>query len=244
MKDRVVRSRRDDHQRQKIRRIRRQLGEDIVQLAFALSAADGLRKREWPNPKFCDSDGIADPVKPEQKYLVQVTFQRATHVDGKQRSDGMNLGPWGDLMILAIVAEMVFATCVFVYISRLEQRTSHPLGEAVGAHKAVLAKLRKRDPMSRDELDYATELVADARSPLAYAIPAALFTIGFFYVVGCLFMLHLDGGNPSFRTFVGGIPMLTSMNMAAQLRRVARLKANLQQVSVTAPEPADELVTA
>jgi hypothetical protein len=156
----------------------------------------------------------------------------------------MNLGPWGDLMILAVVAEMVFATCVFVYISRLEQRTSHPLGEAVGAHKAVLAKLRKRDPMSRDELDYATELVADARSPLAYAIPAALFTIGFFYVVGCLFMLHLDGGNPSFRTFVGGIPMLTSMNMAAQLRRVARLKANLQQVSVTAPEPADELVTA
>ena len=38
--------------------------------------------------------------------------------------------------------------------------------------------------------------------------------------------------------------MLTSMNIAAQLRRVARLKANLQQVSVTAPEPADELVTA
>ncbi len=73
-------------------------------------------------------------------------------------------------------------------------------------------------------MDYATELVADARSPLAYAIPAALFTIGFFYVVGCLFMLHIDGGNPSFRTFIGGIPMLTSMNMAAQLRRVAGLK--------------------
>ncbi|WP_123025100.1 hypothetical protein [Mycolicibacterium stellerae] len=156
----------------------------------------------------------------------------------------MNLGPWGDLTILAALMEMVFATCVFIYISRLENRTSHPLGDQVGAHKAVLAKLRKREPMSRDEVDYATELVDDARSPLAYAIPAALFTIGLFYVVGCLFMLHLDGGHPSFRTFIGGIPMLTSMNMANQLRRVARLNGNLKEVSVTAPESSDELATA
>lgn len=153
----------------------------------------------------------------------------------------MNLGPWGDLTILAAVLEIVFATCVFVYIGRLERRTSHPLGDQVGAHKTVLAKLRKREPMSRDEVDYAAELVADARSPLAYAIPAALFTTGFFYVVGCLFMLHLDGGHPSFRTFIGGIPMLTSMNMAGQLRRVAALKKNLHDVTVTAPDDADEL---
>lgn len=151
----------------------------------------------------------------------------------------MNLGPWGDLTILAGVAEVVFATCVFVYINRLEKRTSHPLGEKVGAHKAVLAKLRKREPMSQEELDYAAELVRDTRSPLAFAIPAALFTMGFFYVVGCLFVLHIDGGHPSFRTFIGGIPMLTSMNMAAQLRRVARLKGNLRAVSVLEPEPAD-----
>jgi hypothetical protein len=115
------------------------------------------------------------------------------------------------------------------------------LGEKVGAHKAVLAKLRKRESMSQDELDYATELVSDARSPLAYAIPAALFTMGFFYVVGCLYMLHRDGGNPSFRTFIGGIPMLTSMNIVAQLRRVARLKGKLREVSLTVPEPSDEL---
>jgi hypothetical protein len=38
--------------------------------------------------------------------------------------------------------------------------------------------------------------------------------------------------------------MLTSMNMAAQLRRVARMKGNLQQVSVTEPEQADELAPA
>src|ERR1700760_1033703 len=124
--------------------------------------------------------------------------------------------------------EVVFASCVFVYVRRMENRTSAALGEKVGAHKAVLAKLRKRESMSQDEVDYATELVSDARSLLAYAIPAALFTMGFFYVVGCLYMLHRDGGSPSFRTFIGGIPMLTSLNIVAQLRRVARLKRPLR----------------
>ena len=151
----------------------------------------------------------------------------------------MDLGGWGDLTILAAVMEIVFAACVFTYIGRLEKRTSHPLGDKVGAHKEVLAKLRKREPMTQDEVDYATELVDDARSPLAYAIPAALFTMGFFYVVGCMFMLHLDGGHPSFRTFIGGIPMLTSMNMAAQLRRVAGLKGKLQDATVLEPTPED-----
>ncbi|WP_082940072.1 hypothetical protein [Mycolicibacterium peregrinum] len=155
----------------------------------------------------------------------------------------MDLGIWGDLTILAGVMAVTFAACVFVYIGRLEKRTPASLGEKVGAHKAVLAKLRKREPMSRDEFDYATELVNDARSPLAYAMPAVLFTMGFFYVVGCMYMLHRDGGNPSFRTFIGGIPMLTSMNIAAQLRRVAGLKGKLRDVEVTA-EPTDELSSA
>ena len=136
----------------------------------------------------------------------------------------MNLGLWGYLTILAAVLELVFVACVFAYIGRLENRTPAPLGEKVGAHKAVLAKLRKRESMSQDEVDYAAELISDARSPLAYAIPGALFTLGFFYVVGCLYQLHVHGGAPSFRTFVGGIPMLTSMNIVAQLRRVARLE--------------------
>jgi hypothetical protein len=156
----------------------------------------------------------------------------------------VNLGPWGYLTIFAGVMELFFATCVFVYVMRMENRTSAALGERVGAHKAVLAKLRNREPMSQDEIDYASELVSDARSPLAYAIPAALFTMGFFYVVGCLFMLHEYGGNPSFRTFVGGIPMLTSMNIAAQLRRVARLKGRLQEAPMAVPEASDELTNA
>jgi len=138
---------------------------------------------------------------------------------------------WGYLTILAAAMAVVFAACVFRYVTGLENRQPAALGEQVGAHKVVLAKLRKREPMTRDELDYATELVSDARSPLAYAIPAVLFTMGFFYVVGCLYELHVHGGNPSFRTFIGGIPMLTSMNIAAQLRRVARLKRPLQEAS-------------
>jgi hypothetical protein len=156
----------------------------------------------------------------------------------------VNLGLWGYLTILAAVLELVFVACVFAYIGRLENRTPAPLGEKVGAHKAVLAKLRKRESMLQDEVDYAAELISDARSPLAYAIPAALFTLGFFYVVGCLYQLHVYGGAPSFRTFVGGIPMLTSMNIVAQLRRVARLKGPLQNVSLTVTELSDVLTTA
>lgn len=149
---------------------------------------------------------------------------------------------WGELTILDGLVALAFAACVFVYITRLENRTPHPMGEQVGAHKAVLAKLRKGEPLTQDEYDYASELVADARSPLALAIPATLFCIGFFYVVGCLYELHVHGGNPSFRTFVGGIPMLTSTNMAAQLRRVARLKGKLANVEVVGPESADPAV--
>jgi hypothetical protein len=156
----------------------------------------------------------------------------------------VNMAPWGFFTILAGVMGAVFGTCVFVYVRRLESRKPAALGEQVGAHKAILAKVRKREPLTQDEFDYATELVADARSPLALAIPATLFSMGFFYVVGCLFMLHLDGGNPSFRTFVGGIPMLTSINIAVQLRKVARLKRKLKDVAVTEPELSEELVNA
>jgi hypothetical protein len=136
----------------------------------------------------------------------------------------VDLDLWGGLTLLAAAAALTFVACVFVYISRMENRRSAPLGDEVGAHKAILAKLRRREPLSPEEFDYASELISDARSPLAHAIPAVLFSMGFFYVVGCLHELHVHGGNPSFRTFIGGIPMLTSLNIFAQLRRVARLK--------------------
>jgi hypothetical protein len=156
----------------------------------------------------------------------------------------MDIGVWGFLTIFAGLMALFFGSCVFVYVRRMENRRAAPMGEVVGAHKAVLAKLRKREPLTGAEVEYAHELVADARSPLAYAIPGALFTMGFFYVVGCMFMLHEDGGHPSFRTFIGGIPMLTSMNIFAQLRRVARLKGPLENVTVVEPEAADQVASA
>jgi hypothetical protein len=133
---------------------------------------------------------------------------------------------------------LTLATCVFIYIRRLEDRTPALLGEKVGAHKSVLAKMHKGESLSQDEIDYARELISDARSPLAYSIPAALFTMGLFYVVGCFQQLH--GAAPSFRTFIGLIPMLTSINLTVQLLRVARLKGRLQRGSSAVPESLDE----
>jgi len=154
----------------------------------------------------------------------------------------VNLGLFGYLTILVGVLELVFAAGVFVFVRRLERRTPAPLGEQVGAHKAVLAKLRKREPMTPEEIEYANELVSDARSGLAYCIPAALFTMGLFYVVGCFQQLH--GAAPSFRTFIGVIPMLTSINLTVQLRRVAGLKGTLESASSALRESSDELTVA
>jgi hypothetical protein len=154
----------------------------------------------------------------------------------------LNLGLFDYLTILVGVLELIFAAGVFVFIRRLERRTPAPLGEKVGAHKAVLAKLRKREPLTPEEIEYATELVADSRSGLAYCIPAALFTMGLFYVVGCFQQLH--GAAPSFRTFIGVIPMLTSINLTAQLRRVAGLKGPLESAASALREPSDELTVA
>ena len=154
----------------------------------------------------------------------------------------MNLSLLDCLTIFVGMLELVFATCVFLYIRRLEDRTPALLGEKVGAHKSVLAKLHKRESLSQDEIDYARELISDARSLLAYSIPAALFTMGLFYVVGCFQQSH--GAAPSFRTFIGLIPMLTSINLTIQLLRVARLKGQLQKASMEVAESSDELSSA
>ena len=158
-------------------------------------------------------------------------MQRST---AEQRSGMVNFGLWAYLTILTAVLGLVFGVCAFVFVKRLEGRTHAPLSEQVGAHKAVLHKLRKRESMSQGEVDYAAQIISDSRSLFAYSIPAAIFTVGAFYVFGCLLELH--GATPSVRTFIGGIPMLTSTNLAIQLLRVARLKGRLQKVSLTSPK--------
>ncbi len=83
--------------------------------------------------------------------------------------------------------------------------------------------------MSQSEVDYAAQIISEARSLLAYSIPATVFTIGCFYIVGCLEQLH--GAAPSARTFIGLLPMLGATNLTIQLRRIARLKGRMDKLA-------------
>lgn len=140
------------------------------------------------------------------------------------------------LLTIAVAAlGLTCVGCAFLFVRRLEERRPAELGETVGAHKEVLAKVRKRQPMSPDEIEYAREIVSDCRSPLAYSIPAALFAMACFYVFGCLQQLH--GGAPSVRTFIGGLPAIGATNLTMQLLRVARLRSRLQEPITTVDEP-------
>ena len=143
----------------------------------------------------------------------------------------VNFSLYGYLTVLLAVLGLLFAACAYLFVKRLEDRSPAPLSEVVGAHKAVLDKLRKRESMSQDEAEYAAQIVSDSRSLLAYSIPATIFTVGCFYVFGCLQQLH--GATPSARTFIGVIPMLGATNLTIQLLRVARLKGRLQKVALT-----------
>lgn len=146
----------------------------------------------------------------------------------------MDFSVWGCLTMLVAVLGLSFVGCAFVFVRRMEDRTPAALGEQLGAHKAVLAKLRKRQPLSPDELEYAQEMIGDCRSPLAFAIPATIVCMGSFYVFGCLQQLH--GAPPSIRTFIGALPVLGATNLTTQLLRVARLKGRLKEASANANE--------
>jgi hypothetical protein len=64
----------------------------------------------------------------------------------------VNFSLYGCVTIFAAVLAFVFAPCAYAFVKRLEARANHPLGEEVGAHKAVLRKLRKRESMSQREV--------------------------------------------------------------------------------------------
>jgi hypothetical protein len=88
--------------------------------------------------------------------------------------------------------------------------------------------VRKGESMSTDELAFATQVIADRRSLMAYSIPAAIFTIGCLYVFGSFDQLH--GRAPSVRTYIGVLPMLGAINLTGQLHRIAALKKRLPAV--------------
>ena len=131
---------------------------------------------------------------------------------------------FGYLAILAGVAELVLAVFFFTFVKRLLEREPTPLSEEIGGFRTVLLKLRKGEPMSEDELDFARQIIADRGCLMAYSIPAAIFTLGCFYVFGNL-ELH---GTSSLRPYIGLFPMLGSINVTVQLRRIAVLKKRLR----------------
>lgn len=137
----------------------------------------------------------------------------------------------GYLTVLAFVLVLVFVAVAAVYVNRLLHRPAGPISEQIGSAKAVVAKVRKREPMSKDELDYARQVIADRSSLMAFAIPAALFSVGCFYVFGSLEQLH--GATPSERTFLGVFPMLAATNFTVRLLSSARLKGRLSNVILT-----------
>jgi hypothetical protein len=149
------------------------------------------------------------------------------------------IGLYGVLTVLTAVLALTFAACAFVYVRRLENRPPNPLGEIVGVRKKVLTKVRKGEPMSQEEFDYATQTITDCRSPLALTMPATSFCVGCFYIVGCLYQLH--GATPTARVLIGLFPMLGSTNLAIQLLRVGRLKKRLRNVTIAESDESDVL---
>jgi len=147
----------------------------------------------------------------------------------------MNLSLWAHLTVAALAAVLLFATIASVFVWRLVRRPTLALSEQVGGIPTVLRKLRKREPMSDEELAVARQAVSDRGSLMALCIPATIFCIGCFYVFGSLDYLH--GARPSERTFLGVIPMLTSTNLAIRMLKSATLRRRLPKRQTLAADP-------
>jgi hypothetical protein len=133
------------------------------------------------------------------------------------------------LSAIALVLALVFATFAGVYVKRLGDKVATPISDEIGIARTVTMKVRKREPLSTDELDYARQIIGDRSSVMTFCIPGALFMVGCFYVFGSLY--HLHGATPSERTFLGVFPMLASLNFTTQILRSARLKRQLRKLS-------------
>ena len=136
---------------------------------------------------------------------------------------------FGFVTIVALALAFFFAVFAGVYVRRLEARTFNPIGDEIGSAKTVTRKVRKGEPMSADELDYARQIVGARSSLMTFCIPGTLFMMGCFYVFGSLY--HLHGATPSERTFLGVFPMLAATNFTTQILRSIRLKRRLRKIS-------------
>lgn len=137
---------------------------------------------------------------------------------------------FGKLADVALLTLLFGATVMFFYVQRLRKQPQLPIAEGVRAKQTVLTKVRKGQPMTRDELEYATQVVGNQRTLMTFAIPLTVFSLGCFYVLGSLEQLH--GATPSERTFLGAIAMVSSINITAQIFRVIKLKKRLSTVTL------------
>jgi len=138
---------------------------------------------------------------------------------------------FGKLADVALLTLLFGATVMFFYIQRLRKQPQLPMAENVRAKQTVLTKVRKRQPMSAEELEYATQVIDNQRTLMTFAIPLTIFSLGCFYVLGSLEQLH--GATPSERTFLGVIAMISSINVTTQIFRVIKLKKRLGNVTLT-----------
>lgn len=145
---------------------------------------------------------------------------------------GMSTYFWSLLALAALAVALLLLSIGTAYARRLEGEPKLPFSEEIGAAPRVIKKLRKREPMTAAEFEYAQRIVAIRGNPMAFCIPFTLFALSTYYVFGCLEYLH--GATPSERTFIGVIPMFTSTNLAIQLLRAKRLKGRLRTVEVVA----------
>ena len=137
---------------------------------------------------------------------------------------------FGKLADVALLTLLFGATVMFFYVRRLRKQPQLPIAEGVRAKQTVLTKVRKGQPMTSDELEYATQVVDNQRTLMTFAIPLTVFSLGCFYVLGSLEQLH--GATPSERTFLGVIAMVSSINLTAQIFRVIKLKKRLSTVTL------------
>lgn len=134
--------------------------------------------------------------------------------------------------MIALAVALLLLSIAFIYTRRLERQPTLPFSEEIRAAPRVIRKLRKREPMTPEEFEYAQRIVAIRGNPMALCIPFTLFALSCYYVFGSL--EHLHGATPSERHFIGVIPMLTSTNLAIQLLRARRLKGRLRNAPLEA----------
>ncbi|MCW2563913.1 MAG: hypothetical protein JWQ31_2473, partial [Mycobacterium sp.] len=89
----------------------------------------------------------------------------------------MNTAFWGLLTLIALAVTLILLSIAFIYVRRLERQPTLPVSEEIQAAPRVIHKLRKREPMTPEEFEYAQRIVAIRGNPMALCIPFTLFAL-------------------------------------------------------------------